>query len=525
MSIRSSTWFSQVPMTAASVNAEASALPTGTRRILIILAGMGGSSVYEFTWSIAGVALPHMQGAFSATPDQISWVMTSFIMGTVVTMACSGWLAARFGTKRVYLVSIVGFGISLFMCGAATTLFEEVAWRLTQGVFGAALLPLGQAITVSAYPPERHGAGTAVWTIGTIGGAIMGPVVGGVVVEFMSWPWVFYLNIPLAIIAFIIASTVLPKDEPHDDVRLDVFGFAAIMVAVTSFQILLTRGERLDWFASTEIVLECGLSILALYMFIVHSLTTERPFFRPALFRDRNFSLGLIAAIANGAIATLPLVVLPLMLEQMAGYPVLDAGLLLAPRGIGLVVVSILLARYDAYLRPRYVMVAGFALTFVSGMAMAEWTADVSTAEIVWVNIAQGVGGGAVFIAINVLTFSTLKQEYKTEGLAIYYTVLFSGATIGIAAIVAVLTRMGQVAHSVVGAHINPFNERFRLLALPETWDLNNLEGLAALQREVARQAEMIAYADSFLAAAIIALVALPLAFFFRDPKPETAGR
>ncbi len=502
---------------------EAAIQSTRANRYLIILAGVGGSAVYEFTWTIAGVALPHMQGSFSASPDQIAWVMTAFIMGTVVTIACTGWLSARFGRKRVYLASIAGFALSLLMCGMATTLHEEVAWRLAQGIFGAALLPLGQAITADAFPPDRHGAATAIWGIGIMGGAIMGPVVGGVVVEFLSWPWVFYLNFPLAILAFAVASAALPDAEPDRDYRLDWFGFISIVVALTAFQVMFSRAERLDWFASTEVVVECAIGALAFYLFVAHSLTTERPFFRPSLFRDRNFNLGLVAAFANGTVVTLPLVVIPLMLQQMVGYRPLDAGLLMFPRGVGLVMVSVVLARFDRQLPAKHVMVTGFVVLFISGLAMAGWTADVSAREVAWVNLAQGAGAGAVFIAINALTFSTLDVRLKTEGLAVFYTVLFTGATIGIAAIIAVLTRMTQVGYGVVGAHINPFNERFRLLALPEIWDRAEIAGLAALEKEVMRQAQMIAYSDTFLVAALIPLVALPLAFLFRDPNPGTA--
>ncbi len=494
------------------------------QRFLIVIAGVGGSAVYEFIWTIAGVALPHMQGSFAASPDQIAWVMTAFIMGTVVTIACTGWLSARFGRKRVYLTSIAGFAVSLLLCGSATTLHEEVVWRLAQGIFGAALLPLGQAITADAFPPDRHGAATAIWSIGIMGGAIMGPVAGGAVVEFLSWPWVFYLNFPLAILAFAIAAAVLPNSEPDRDNKLDWFGFSAIVIALTAFQVMFNRAERLDWFASTEVVTECVIGTLAFYLFVAHSLTAERPFFRPSLFRDRNFNLGLAAAFANGTVVTLPLVIIPLMLQQVAGYPALDAGLLMFTRGLGLMMSSVVLARFDRQLPAKHVMIAGFAVLLVTGLAMAGWTADVSAREVAWINFAQGAGSGAAFIAINALTFSTLDVRLKTEGLAVFYTVLFTGATIGIAAIVAVLTRMTQVAHAVVGAHVNPFSERFRLLAPPEIWDRGEIAGLAALEQEVMRQAEMIAYSDSFLVAALIPIAALPLAFLFRDPNPGTAA-
>ena len=498
------------------MGAEQTSTFSGLHRWIIVIVAIGGGTVFEFIWSIAGVALGQMQGTFSATPDQIAWVMTSFIMGSVIAIACTGWLSGRFGRKQVFLIALFGFGVSLVMCGSASTIEEEVFWRLLQGVFGAPMLPLSQAIVVDSFPPERHGSATAIWTFGIIGGALLGPVAGGAIVEFLNWPWIFYLNVPLTALVFIVAWFVLPATQPDPDNKLDWIGLLAIVISITAFQIAFSRGERLDWFDSYEILIEVGIGFLGLYLFVAHSLTCDRPFFRPALFRDFNYSLGLVAAMANGAIATLPLVILPLMLEQVVGFSSLDTGLLLLSRGLGLMVVSALLARYDQLLPPKTVLVSSFVLALVSGYMMVEWTDDVSAVEVFWVNVAQGAAAEAIFIAINTLTFSTLPSHLKTKGLALYYTLLFAGSTIGIAAIVAVLTRMTQVAHLEVGAHINPYNERFQLLALPDSWDRNETEGLIALQREVLRQAEMIAYSDAFLAAAAVALAGIPLALMFR---------
>ncbi len=494
---------------------------TSGQRAAIVLTAIGGGLVFEFIWSIAGVALAHMQGSFSATPDQIAWVMTSFIMGSVITIACTGWLASRFGRKQIFLISLFGFGVTLVMCGSATTIEQEVLWRFLQGVFGAPMLPLSQAITVDVFPPERHGSATALWTLGIIGGGILGPAVGGVIVEYISWEWVFYFNIPLTVVVFIVGIFVLPPTKPDPENRLDWFGLLAIIIAVTAFQIALSRAERLDWFDSYEIIIEISIGGLALYAFIVHSLTTEKSFFRPALFRDLNYSVGLVAALANGAIATLPLVILPLMLEHIVGLSVSETGMLLLSRGVGLMLVSALLARYDQLMPFKVLLIISFAVSLVSGYFMAQWTSDVSVEEIFWVNMVSGAASGAIFIAINTLTFSTLKSELKTEGFALYYTILFAGATIGIAAIVAVLTRMTQVAHSVVGAHVNPFNQNFKYPRISDFWDMENLEGLQTLENEVLRQAEMIAYSDAFLAAAFIALAGIPLTLLFRSPKSK----
>ena len=499
----------------------ASTPPTtsGLHRWLIVLVAIGGGWVFEFIWSIAGVALPHMQGTFSATPDQISWVMTAFIMGSVCIIACTGWLANRFGRKQVFLLALFGFGVTLVMCGSATSIEEEVFWRLLQGVFGAPLMPLSQAIVVDQFPPERHGSATAMWTFGIIGGGVFAPAAGGAIVEFMTWPWVFYWNIPLTLLVFVLAIIVLPNTTPDREQRMDWTGLLSLIIALTAIQMACTRGQRLDWFNSYEIIVEFAIGGLALYYFIVHSLTTPNPFFRPALFRDKNFNLGLLAALANGAIATLPLVVMPIMLEELAGYSVLDTGVLLLSRGLGIVIISAVLARYDHIIPPRGMLIFAFIVALISGYEMAEWTADVSAAEVFWVNCIQGIASGAIFIAINTLTFVTLPPKLKTEGFALYYTVLFTGAVIGIGIIVTILTRMSQVAHMIVGSHINPYNERFRYLPLPESWDITEVEGLRVLEDLVHSQAQVIAYSDAFLAAAIISAIGLPFAFLFTPPK------
>ena len=504
---------------------DANTYSSGLQRVLIVIVAIGGGWVFEFIWSIAGVALPHMQGTFSSTPDQISWVMTAFLMGAVTVIACSGWLARRFGRKQMFLLALFGFGVSLVMCGSATTIESEVGWRLIQGIFGAPLMPLSQAIVVDQFPPERHGSATAMWTFGIIGGGVFAPAAGGAIVEYLSWPWVFYLNIPLTVLVFVVALIVLPRTDPEPSNRMDWLGLGAIVVCVTALQMASTRGQRLDWFDSYEVIIECTVAALALYYFVVHSLTTTRPFFRPALFRDRNFNLGLIAALANGAIATLPLVVLPIMLEEVAGYPVLDTGLLLISRGVGIVIISAVLARYDHRIPPKELLLASFVVALISGYQMALWTGDVSVSEFFWVNVIQGIASGAIFIAINTLTFATLPTRLKTEGIALYYTVLFTGATIGIAAIVTVLSRMTQVAHTVVGAHVHPYNENFRFNEVPQSWDLTTVDGLLIIEAEVQKQAELIAYSDAFLAAALISIAGIPLALMFSNPRRDKTRR
>ena len=483
---------------------------------VVMLSSIVGTSVYEFTWTIAGVALPHMQGAFSATPDEIAWVMTAFIMGSTVMIAISGWLSIRFGRRRMFLASIAGFTASLIMCALATTLFEEAIWRFVQGFLGGALIPLGKAITVDAFPREKRGEAIALWGIGLVASAVLGPVIGGVVVEFYDWPWIFYLNVPVGIVAYVVAWAIVPETEIKPDHRLDWLGCSALIIGVVTLQLLLNRGERLDWFGSPEIIIESVLAGIAFYIFVVHSATTERPFLEPRLFRDKNFQLGLIFGFINGAIVTLPLVLLPLLLQTLAAYPVIDAGTLMLARGFGVMFGMLVLSRLITRLDPRHILAVGFMCVAASSWAMSGWTLDVLAFDVIWTNFVQGVGSGIMFVPITTLAFTTLSRRHTTEGFSVFFLVFFTGTTVGFAVIFAVLTRTAQISHAVLSEYVNPYNELFRYSFIRELWNPAEANGLAALDAEITRQATMIAYNNSFYATALVSLAMLPLIFLFR---------
>lgn len=492
----------------------------GAGRALMVLAAITGTTVYEFTWTIAGVAMPHMQGSFSATPDQIAWVMTSFMMGSSLMIACTGWLSVRFGRKRVFLVSIVGFCASLVMCATADTLFEESLWRFVQGFLGAPLIPLGQAITIDAFPEEKHGQATALWGIGVVGGAVLGPVVGGVLIEYYTWPWIFWLNVPLCLVAMVGVVLFIPEIETDRQRRMDWFGLGTLLVGVAAIQLLFNRAERLDWFASTEILLEGGVAALALYLFVAHSFTARNPFLQPKLFQDRNFQFGLFFILVNGMLSILPLVLLPLLLQNIGGYPPILAGGLLIFRGLGLIAGMLVVGQLTGRIDSRYILCAGFFTMFISGWGMSVWTVEVPAWEIVWTNFLQGVASGAVFVPITTLAFATLATRYRTEGFAVFYLVFFTGSAIGVASIMTVHTRTAQINHAVLSEHITPFNELFRYQFMPQLWDLDKLDGLAALDYEITRQATMIAYNNTFFVVAALSLLVIPLVFMFRARKP-----
>ncbi len=487
----------------------------GSAKWLLVISAVVGCSVFEFAWTIAGVALPHMQGAFSATSDQIAWVMTSFVLGTAVAIPCIGWLSDRFGRKRIFVLSIAGFTLTLVPCATATTLFEESFWRFMQGALGAAIIPLGQAITIDSFPSNQQGKATAIWGNGVVLGGIMGPVIGGIVVEHLNWPWIFWLNVPVGLVALVGVIFFIPEIEKEPDRPMDWFGFVLITSGLAVFQIMLNRGERLSWFESPEIIIECIYSVAALYLFVAHSWTAKYPFFRPQLFRNRNFVVGQLFTLVNGAVAILPLVLLPLLLQNVAGYPAITAGGLIIFRGLGLVLGLTLVSQFTDKVDARYTLVAGLLITGVSGWGMSIWTVEISSFDVMWTNILQGMGSGIMYVQITALTFATLPPRLRTEGFAVFHTLLFLGAAMGVAGILFVHTRTFQTSHAILTEFVNPFREVFNFSFLPQTWDIDTLSGLAALQFELSRQATMIAYNSTFFAVSMLCFSAIPLVWLF----------
>ena len=460
-----------------------------------------------------------MQGRFSATTDQIAWVMIAFIIGSAAMTASIGWVSDRFGRRPVFLGAIVGYTITLAGCGAATTLEQEVVWRVAQGVFGAALLPLGQVIAVNAFPKERYVQATSLWALGFVSANVFAPALAGIIVEEFGWPWIFYLPIPVSAAVF-VASWVLVPHAPRNQRAMPWTGFLALIVGVSFLQLMLARGERLDWFESPEIVLEAAVAVVALYIFVVHSVGSRRPFFSRRLFVNRDFVTGQMFSFVVGGVMFLPVLLLPLMLQQVAGYSAADTGYLMLPRGagsmLGLLAVSLIRGRGD----PRLILLFGLAISAYAAWSMAQWTVDVRPWNVVWTSFLHGLAAGPIFTPLNSLTLSRLEGRVQDQGFAFFYLSFDVGSAIGTAAIVAVLGRMSQINHSVLAEQVSPLRELLGTMSLPERWSLSEASGLAALEGEVARQAAMIAYNDSFLLVAIALVVMIPMTALFRYRRP-----
>ena len=491
----------------------------GARRWLSLSAAMLGTTVYMLTLTVSGTAIPHMQGAFSAAPDQIAWMLTSFIIGTTIITACSGWISMRFGRKRLYIVATAGFTLASILCGLAQTLEEAVLYRTLQGMFGAPLIPLGQAIAIDAFPPNRQGFATVMWSIGGMMGSILGPILGAALVERYGWPWLFFVNVPFGILALLATIAFVPEITIERTRNFSWAGFAALAIAIAGFQLVLNRGERLDWFDSREIVISAIVGAIGLYLFILHTMSARVPFLDRSLFRDRNYVLALIFIFVYGAVCFLQLFLVPVLLQNLAGYDIEGVATLLMWRGAGLVSGMILIGPVTDRIDPRFILVFGFACLIVSAWGMSGSSLDLRAFDVAWTNFVQGMGSGIAYVPIVMFGFSTLPLRLRTEGMAFFYVVSNLGTASGTAAIFSFLSRSTRINHDLMTEYMTPFNETIRLGLVPRLWDWTHRSGLAAMDAEIARQAAIIGYNNSFFLIALLALLVMPLGLLIRMPR------
>jgi len=481
--------------------------------------------IYAIDWTVAAVALPHMQGTFSATQDQISWVMTSYIVVSAITLPTTGWLSTKLGRKRLFVISIAGFSFFSLLCGAAGSLATEVTARIAQGCFGAFLIPLSQSLMLDNYPPAEHAKATALWGLGVILGPVIGPTLGGYLTEEYSWPWVFYVNVPVGVLALLGALLFLPKDpERKPGSGFDWIGYLALAVAVGGLQLMLDRGERQDWFHAPEIQIEAAISLLGFYVFIAHSLTAPHPIVNLRLLLDRNYALGLLFAFLYGVLTLPPMVLLPPLLTNLRGYPVVDVGMLLSPRGFGLMCAMLILGRLGARVDPRLSLTFGFSALAFSSWAMTQWNLDVSAFEVIWTGIVQGLGAGAIVVPLGAITFVTLDPTHRTEAASMWNLVRSAGSSIGISIAVFIVARLSGITRAGLVEHVTPFNPGFAYAETSGLWSMDTLCSLALLSHEIDRQAVMIGYLDVFLLSTWMALAALPLIFLLSRARPRSGA-
>jgi DHA2 family multidrug resistance protein len=484
-------------------------LKAGDARGPITVCIMLATLMNSLDTTIANVALPHMAGELSASQDQMTWVLTSYIVSAAIMTPVTGWLADRIGRKMLFMVSIFGFTVASMLCGAATSLPAIVIFRLMQGVCGAALIPLSQAVLLDINPPEKHGQAMAVWGAGALVGPILGPALGGWLTDNLNWRWVFYINLPVGILAFVGVWMFLGTRTFRPKKPFDFFGFGTLAVFIGTFQLLLDRGPTVDWFGSAEIWTYAILGGLSLYLFIVHSLTAEHPFFDRALITDRNFGPACVIGFFLGTLLYGTLSLLPQMLETLFDYPVQTTGLVTMPRGLGSFFAMFFVGRLVGKVDTRLILAVGIVLSAVSTWQMSHFAPNMSAAPVIFSGLVQGVGTGLIFVPLSAIAFSTLDAKFRGEAAAVYTLIRNMGASAGISVLEYLFTRNIEVVRSGLTGQLRPDNPNAHFWLRPS--DFGTPGGLAALDGAVNRQAAMVAYVDDFHLMLMMSFLILPL--------------
>lgn len=472
--------------------------------------------------TIANVALPYIQGSVSASADQINWVLTSYIVAAAIMTPPSGFLANRFGRQRVLMTAIAGFVIASVLCGMAQSLSQIVAFRLLQGFFGAALVPIAQSILLDIYTPEERGSAMALFGVSVMVGPVLGPVIGGWLTDNFSWRWVFYINVPIGILAFAGISLFLKETTASATAKLDWLGFGSLSVAIAATQVFLDRGAQLDWFSSLEIIIEAVIAASAFYIFLVHTFTTEKPFVNPRLFLDRNFSVGMLFIFIIGITYLASMALMTPYLQTLMGYPVVTAGLVMGPRGLGTMVCMFVVGRMIGRFDTRLLLMIGLLLTAWAMYDMTGWTPDVSEWTIAWVGFIQGAGLGFLFVPLTTVTFATLAPEHRADATGLYNLSRNVGSSVGISIVSYLLTRNGQINHELIASHVTATNRAFDNVVVLHAMSPWTASGRAALDQLIQFQAAIISYIDDFKLMMILSVAAIPLVLLLR--KAATAA-
>lgn len=497
-------------------------------KIFIIGSIMLATVMQSLDTTIANVSLPHMQGSLSATQDQIAWVLTSYIVAAAIATPLTGFMATRMGQKKLLLASIIGFTITSALCGMSTSLSEIVIFRLLQGVFGAGLIPLSQAVLLDTFPKEKHGQGMAIWGMGVMLGPILGPTLGGYLTEFYNWRWIFYINVPVGIMAglgvfFSMNSMGTQRSRPFD-----FFGFFLLAVAIGALQLMLDRGQTLDWFSSREITIEAVLAGLAFYMFVVHMFTDKHPFLEPGLFKDRNYVVGLLFMFLMGVLILAVMALLPTFLQDLLGYPILTTGLVMAPRGVGTMLAMMIVGRLIGKIDTRLLMLFGLTLVSYSMWLMANFNLNISEDDIVWSGVIQGFGMGFIFIPLSTIAYATLDPQYRNEATSLFSLVRNIGSSIGVSIVIALLIRNTQVNHQILGEFITTNSlgaQEARSISQSLTGSSSSVAGYELINGEITRQAAGIGYFNDFRLIMYMTIGMIPLLLLMKVPRKSKQSK
>ncbi len=499
--------------------ADAHAVIASHRWLVLALAQIT-TLTFGMAVTATNVVLPQIRGAMSINHDQAAWIVTVFLVAAAVATPLTGWMAGWLGWRRFMVTALVGFTLSTLACGLAGSLEILLVARAAQGLFSAPLMPLGQGMVLASFPRRMHPVVLMLWGIGAVMGPVLGPVLGGVIAESFNWRWVFLMMVPIGLLSATLAVAALGDQERGTSGRLGLIGFISLAVCMSSAQLMLDRGHRLDWFASFEILAEATLIVATLGIFIAHTALSRRPFLNPRMFTDWNFSVGVVMALIMGALSFTTIVLFPLLLQDLRGYPDLMVGYLISARGLGNLfsfAVVVQLTRYNA----RLALAIGMALQLWAAWEMTLFDINMTAFDVVWTNFVQGFGFGIAYTPMTALAFATLPTNLVVQGSGLMILMRNFGSSLFISLSVLVLLRSTAENYAGLSAAVNPMNEALRNRGLVGGWDPETVRGLAELSAEIQRQAEMGGYLNAFMLFAIAAAVGLPFAWLFRDPKQK----
>ena len=485
------------------------------RHWLILLMVQLSNLLFGMTITLANVVLPQIRGALSATQDEISWVITLNLVATAVATPMTHWLASRLGWRTLMFATVAGFVMSSFLCATAYSLEALILYRVLQGVFGAPIMPMGQAILLATFPRHLQPTALVIWGIGAVFGPVLGPVIGTVVTEIYDWRAAFLIIVPPGICALVCIWFALRGMNERARIRLDWTGFLTLSGAIVAAQLILDRGQRMDWFDSQALVMIGFGGAVCLWMFVAHCLTASQPFLNPRLFLDRNFSIGIAIAFVMGMLSFTSLTLFPSLLHDLRGYPDNVIGSLVAARGIGNWLAFLVIVPFTR-VAPRVAIATGLAIQAFSALTMAQFDINLTFFDVFWTNLLQGFGQSITFTPMTVMAFSTLPRTQATEGSAIFTLLRNFGSSLFISLTVLVLVRSTSVNYARLTEFVTPYNRSLQVPDFPAAWSLDTLTGLSRLSNELQRQAAMIGYVNAFYLMGFTALVAVPLAALLR---------
>src|SRR6201985_3782017 len=491
----------------------------GLRRNMVTICAMTATIMQALDTTIANVALPYMQGTRSASQDQINWVLTSYICAAAIMTAPVGWIANRFGRKRIFILCSGGFTIASVLCGLAQDINQMVLFRLLQGVFGAALVPLSQAVMLDSYALHERAKAMSIWGMGVMMGPIMGPSLGAWLTETYSWHWVFFVNLPFGIVTVIGLMVFMDETKKDLNLRFDWFGFAALAIGIGALQVALDRGEQLGWLESNEIIAEFVVAGFGFYYFFAHSFTTSHPFIQFALFKDRNFVTGCIFMAVMGLVLYSTMALSSPYLQNVVGYPIITAGVLLASRGCGTFVAMMIVGRLMRYIEARTLIISGLSITALSLFYMTGWTDQTGVPEIVTISVIQGFGFGLVFVPLSTVAFLTLPGHLRTDGTSMLTLMRNVMSSVGISIVIAQLTEGSRRIYAVINNHVNPFNHAMQMPDVAGMIDLTTDKGRAMADVMINLEAQIIAFSQDYQLVMIFILCSIPLAIMIGSTK------